>query len=84
MVISNSGVAGSGKFEQISKLYFQHSLAAAAKALGIGTTHLKNLCREYGIAKWPFRQVRNLFAWNWEGEIINHKKNLFVNRLTAY
>ena len=34
---------------------FDKKLQVASDILGIGTTKLKKLCREYGIPKWPYR-----------------------------
>ena len=36
---------------------FNMPLTRAAEQLGIGTTTLKRICREYGIARWPYREV---------------------------
>ncbi|CAN0067992.1 unnamed protein product, partial [Discosporangium mesarthrocarpum] len=33
---------------------------AAAKALGISLNKLKRACRQYGIPRWPYRQVRSI------------------------
>jgi len=35
---------------------FDKKLDVASDILGIGTTKLKMLCRQYGIKKWPFRE----------------------------
>lgn len=36
---------------------FQKPIAQASLILGISTTQLKRLCREYGIKRWPYRTV---------------------------
>lgn len=33
---------------------------AAARALGISLNKLKRACRQYGIPRWPYRQVRSI------------------------
>ena len=40
---------------------FDKKLEVASDILGISTTNLKKLCREYGIEKWPYRnnQAKN-------------------------
>ncbi|CAM9946974.1 unnamed protein product, partial [Laminaria digitata] len=34
--------------------------AIAARALGISLNKLKRACRQYGIPRWPYRQVRSI------------------------
>lgn len=40
---------------------FDKKLEVASDILGISSTNLKKLCREYGIPKWPYRdnQAKN-------------------------
>jgi len=42
--------------DQIQSL-FHLRLKDAAEKLDVSTAKLKQVCREYGIMKWPFRQV---------------------------
>lgn len=35
-------------------------VCAAARALGISLNKLKRACRQYGIPRWPYRQVRSI------------------------
>ena len=41
---------------------FSVPLDKAARNLGIGSTALKRICREHGIARWPYRKV-GLFSF---------------------
>jgi transcriptional regulator of acetoin/glycerol metabolism len=38
-------------------MYAVLKIEDAAKELGMGTTALKKRCRQYGIHRWPHRQV---------------------------
>eukprot|EP01128_Nolandella_sp_AFSM9_P007210 TRINITY_DN388_c0_g2_i1.p1 TRINITY_DN388_c0_g2~~TRINITY_DN388_c0_g2_i1.p1 ORF type:complete len:367 (-),score=93.26 TRINITY_DN388_c0_g2_i1:315-1370(-) len=40
--------------------HFRHPINKAASLLGVGVTTLKILCREKGIARWPYRKVLSL------------------------
>jgi len=40
--------------------YFHLPLTSAAKHFGVSETFIKNLCRRYGIQRWPFRQVHRV------------------------
>lgn len=37
--------------------HFHEPLVHAAKALGVSVSHLKTICREHGIKRWPYRKV---------------------------
>jgi len=56
---SHSARVQSPDFEKISN-YFHLPVNDAAKQLGICTTRLKKLCRQNGIARWPFRKICSL------------------------
>ena len=43
--------------QQLTRLFGVLKIEDAAKELGIGITALKKRCREYGIYRWPHRQV---------------------------
>eukprot|EP01080_Neovahlkampfia_damariscottae_P012318 gene12318-5992_t len=43
-------------FEELQKFFYK-PLNVAAKKLGIGRTLLKQICRQYGIKRWPYRKV---------------------------
>lgn len=47
-------------FELLSN-YFHLPMKEVALELGVCTTMLKRLCRNHGIPRWPFRQVRLSF-----------------------
>ncbi|CAM9877163.1 unnamed protein product, partial [Ectocarpus sp. 12 AP-2014] len=40
--------------------HYHMSLEQAARALGISLNKLKRACRQYGIPRWPYRQVRSI------------------------
>lgn len=44
--------------DEISEYYQRYPISEAAQELGVGLTALKRRCREVGILRWPFRQVR--------------------------
>eukprot|EP00292_Cryptomonas_paramecium_P014075 CAMPEP_0113696770 /NCGR_PEP_ID=MMETSP0038_2-20120614/21714_1 /TAXON_ID=2898 /ORGANISM="Cryptomonas paramecium" /LENGTH=235 /DNA_ID=CAMNT_0000619609 /DNA_START=51 /DNA_END=754 /DNA_ORIENTATION=+ /assembly_acc=CAM_ASM_000170 len=46
--------------KEILSKYFKSPLLVAAKELGISGTAMKNICRKFGIAKWPYRDCRIL------------------------
>ncbi|KAI3722232.1 hypothetical protein L2E82_33263 [Cichorium intybus] len=56
--------SGSGSRQPLSKeaitQHFNKPLLEAAKELNVGSTQLKNRCRELGIPKWPRRQLKSL------------------------
>lgn len=37
--------------------FFHLPIVEASKALKIGTTSLKKICRKHGLARWPHRKV---------------------------
>ena len=39
---------------------FHLPIDKAAKALGVGQTWLKHMCREHGIPRWPYRKIQSL------------------------
>lgn len=41
-------------------MYAVLKIEDAAKELGMGTTALKKRCRQYGIHRWPHRQLKSL------------------------
>lgn len=45
--------------EDVARL-FNQPIDKAAKALGVGQTWLKHLCRENGIMRWPYRKLQSL------------------------
>jgi len=46
-------------FELLSK-YFHLPMKEVALELGVCTTMLKRLCRNHGIPRWPFRQIKSI------------------------
>mmetsp|Transcript_38729 Transcript_38729/g.66480 ORF Transcript_38729/g.66480 Transcript_38729/m.66480 type:complete len:149 (-) Transcript_38729:227-673(-) len=40
--------------------HFHEPISTAAPKLGVCPTVLKNLCRELGLSRWPFRQIQSL------------------------
>lgn len=42
------------------KPYFHLPIADAARELGVCPTLLKNICRDLGLPRWPYRQIRSL------------------------
>lgn len=47
-------------FLHLSSLLLVIDHSAAARALGISLNKLKRACRQYGIPRWPYRQVRSI------------------------
>lgn len=43
-------------------MHFHCPISTAANMLGIGTTALKKICRQYGIPRWPHRKVNAISA----------------------
>jgi hypothetical protein len=59
--ISDGGVPGSAVIcERELRQHFHLPLHTAAQKFGICTTAFKKLCRRFGIAKWPHRQLRGI------------------------
>ncbi|GJQ08971.1 hypothetical protein GpartN1_g762.t1 [Galdieria partita] len=42
------------------KNYFGRTLEEAAKELGVCSTVIKNVCRQYGIRRWPYRKIQSI------------------------
>jgi len=42
------------------KCYFGRTLEEAAKELGVCSTVIKNVCRKYGIRRWPYRKIQSI------------------------
>ena len=42
------------------RAHFGCAISDAASALGVGLTVFKKRCRELGIIRWPYRQVKSL------------------------
>ena len=40
--------------------YFYMPIKQVARELNVGVTYLKNICRELGIRKWPYRKLMSL------------------------
>jgi len=40
--------------------YFHLPIKAASLKLGVCTTVLKRICRDHGISRWPYRQIKSL------------------------
>ena len=58
---SDGGVPGSSVIcERELRQHFHLPLHTAAQKFGICTTAFKKLCRRFGIAKWPHRQLRGI------------------------
>lgn len=54
--------ATAAKFLHMNELQvvFHLPMAEAAIKLGVCSTVLKKICRRYGIARWPYRQIRKI------------------------
>jgi len=50
---NNNGICGSMSFEEISK-YFEMKLEDACRIIGISTTSMKKLCRQYHIQRYVY------------------------------
>jgi hypothetical protein len=55
-----SALAGVAVTEVILREHFHLPLQLVAKKFGMCTTAFKKLCRRFGIAKWPHRQLRGI------------------------
>ncbi|KAK3269252.1 hypothetical protein CYMTET_22297 [Cymbomonas tetramitiformis] len=57
--------------------YFRFTIKQAAGALGIGPTHLKKICRKYGIDRWPCRKIESVL------HLINNLEEMLKNNVSA-
>ena len=48
--------------ETLATLYTRFPVRAAAQHIGVGLTAFKRRCRQFGVARWPHRQVRVLLS----------------------
>ena len=62
MLSEDSGclVTGGAVTDNILREHFHLPLQQVAKKFGMCTTAFKKLCRRFGIAKWPHRQLRGI------------------------
>ncbi|KAL9647413.1 hypothetical protein ABK040_006776 [Willaertia magna] len=47
-------------FEELQK-YFDYKLEFACQQIGISTTSMKKLCRQFNIPRWPYRKLQSLY-----------------------
>ena len=56
----DSATAGVAVTDDVLREHFHLPLQLVAKKFGMCTTAFKKLCRRFGIAKWPHRQLRGI------------------------
>ncbi len=61
-MLSDSGTGGPSVAITMSLLqqHFHMPLKIVSRKFGVCTTEFKKLCRRFGVAKWPHRQLRGI------------------------